>query len=141
MPRQLQPCGTTAAYRRHIRAREEPCGPCKAANRDAKRNEANPPLSSAPAAAGMQSLSEAIGAVFGQPSERSAKADLEWARDQLVNAITVTAFSDPTRIPALVRELRETWKALGGDAGEEAAQDDEFTRALKAREAARATGS
>lgn len=29
----LQPCGTQAAYQRHIRARERPCGPCAEANR------------------------------------------------------------------------------------------------------------
>jgi hypothetical protein len=30
-PRQLKPHGTVAAYRRHQRADEEPCAPCKAA--------------------------------------------------------------------------------------------------------------
>lgn len=32
MPRKLQPCGTRAAYARHLYNKEEPCGPCKAAN-------------------------------------------------------------------------------------------------------------
>jgi WhiB family redox-sensing transcriptional regulator len=30
-PRQLQPCGTVAAYRRHIAHGERPCTPCRAA--------------------------------------------------------------------------------------------------------------
>ena len=30
-PRMLQPCGTRAAYRRHLRRGEEPCGACKEA--------------------------------------------------------------------------------------------------------------
>jgi hypothetical protein len=30
-PRQLQPHGTVAAYRRHQRAGEPPCGPCRVA--------------------------------------------------------------------------------------------------------------
>ena len=29
----LKPCGTTAAYQRHVRAGEEACEPCKEANR------------------------------------------------------------------------------------------------------------
>lgn len=29
MPRRLKPCGTTAAYFRHIRAGEETCQPCR----------------------------------------------------------------------------------------------------------------
>lgn len=32
MARELRPCGTHAAYARHLRNNEEPCGPCKAAN-------------------------------------------------------------------------------------------------------------
>ena len=30
--RQLQPCGTTAAYARHLQHAEEPCQPCKNAH-------------------------------------------------------------------------------------------------------------
>lgn len=32
MPRKLRPCGTTAAYSRHLYRKEEPCEACKAAN-------------------------------------------------------------------------------------------------------------
>lgn len=32
MPRQLRPCGTPAAYSRHLYRNEEPCDACKAAN-------------------------------------------------------------------------------------------------------------
>ena len=32
MPRKLQPCGTRAAYARHLYRKEEPCEACKAAN-------------------------------------------------------------------------------------------------------------
>ena len=37
MPRELQPCGTLAAYRRHVRAEEIPCTPCLEAKREANR--------------------------------------------------------------------------------------------------------
>ncbi|WNN93651.1 hypothetical protein SEA_CALLINALLBARBZ_1 [Arthrobacter phage CallinAllBarbz] len=36
----LRPCGTYAAYRRHLRRDEEPCEPCKQAARD-QTNERN----------------------------------------------------------------------------------------------------
>ncbi|UJQ87140.1 hypothetical protein SEA_BAILEYBLU_1 [Arthrobacter phage BaileyBlu] len=36
----LRPCGTYAAYRRHLRRGEEPCEPCKQAARD-QTNERN----------------------------------------------------------------------------------------------------
>ena len=36
MARDLQPCGTTAAYQRHRRRREDPCDDCKRAWREAK---------------------------------------------------------------------------------------------------------
>lgn len=40
--RVLKPCGTWAAYKRHLRKKEEPCGPCRQAARNQKndRNEA-----------------------------------------------------------------------------------------------------
>lgn len=36
-PRQLQPCGTVAAYKRHVRHGEEPCAACRAAWADYQR--------------------------------------------------------------------------------------------------------
>lgn len=36
MARELKPCGTFAAYRRHLRAQEDPCDPCRQAARDQK---------------------------------------------------------------------------------------------------------
>lgn len=36
----LRPCGTTAAYNRHVQAGEEPCEPCKQANRLRKQGAA-----------------------------------------------------------------------------------------------------
>ena len=39
-PAALRPCGTLAAYRRHLRRGETPCAACAAANRDDIRNRA-----------------------------------------------------------------------------------------------------
>ena len=38
-PRVLQPCGTRAAYSRHIAAKEPVCAPCNAANNENNRNQ------------------------------------------------------------------------------------------------------
>lgn len=35
----LRPCGTTAAYRRHLRSGEAPCAECRAANSAARREQ------------------------------------------------------------------------------------------------------
>ena len=44
MPRELKPCGTEAAYRRHLRHDETPCTACRKAHRDRvgtdRRNQA-----------------------------------------------------------------------------------------------------
>lgn len=40
--RELKPCGTPAAYARHLKLREEPCDACRAANTDAKRRGSTP---------------------------------------------------------------------------------------------------
>jgi hypothetical protein len=37
MTAQLRPCGTPAAYKRHLRHREPPCDDCTAANRLSSR--------------------------------------------------------------------------------------------------------
>lgn len=41
MARKLQPCGTFAAYRRHLRAKETPCDACRQAARDQKNDRKN----------------------------------------------------------------------------------------------------
>ena len=145
MGRAPSPCGTPAAYRRHLRHKEDPCTACKKAKRDEvreQRDEARkiealtvpiqPPLVVAPPPA----------APLPGP-DSSEKGDLEMARDSLVEAIDVVRLEDPTRLPGLVRELRETWKALrdlkAKGADEEAV--DEFAKARAAREARKAANA
>lgn len=143
MPRPPSPCGTPAAYRRHLRRDEDPCTACKKAKRDearTQRDEARklealqhptqPPLVSAPAPP----------PPLPGP-ESNALADLEMVRDALVEAIDVVRLDDPTRLPGLVRELRETWRAI--DTLKEqgvgsASVEDEFAKARAAREARKA---
>lgn len=67
------------------------------------------------------------------PAKASAMADLEMARDALVDAIDEVRREDPTRLGPLVRELRETWKALAAVTDESEAVEDEFARARRLR--------
>lgn len=53
MARKLHPCGTWAAYKRHLRTGEDPCGPCRQASRDQK-NRRNEDRRRAREAAGVQ---------------------------------------------------------------------------------------
>ena len=39
MSRELKPCGTRAAYMRHLRRGEDPCGACRDANRAGDREQ------------------------------------------------------------------------------------------------------
>lgn len=142
MGRPSSPCGTPAAYRRHLRHKEDPCTACKKAKRDEARQQRDearklealqhptqPPLVAAPAPA----------APLPGP-QADEKSDLEMVRDSLVEAIDVVRLDDPTRLPGLVRELRETWRALRDlkTKGPETSAEDEFARARAAREARRA---
>lgn len=143
----VAPCGTSAAYRRHLRHGENPCPACRRANRDAKRAQADqrrrrekvsgpapdgPVLAAAPVPVPTPAPASAP---TGPPS---VAADLLAARDALVYAINLVVAHDPARLPGLVRELRETWKALRDlDAAvPPSPAEDEFAAARRRRAAA-----
>ena len=73
----------------------------------------------------------------------SVTADLLAARDALVYAINLVVAHDPARLPGLVRELRETWKALRDltAKGADESPEDEFAKARAAREARKAANA
>ena len=145
----VAPCGTLAAYRRHLRHGENPCPACRRANRDVKRAQADQrrcrekvsgpaPDGPAPAAAPVPvpvPIPVPASAPTGPPS---VAADLLAARDALVDAIGLVAVHDPARLPGLVRELRETWKVLRDlDAAPPLSPaEDEFAAARRRRAAA-----
>ena len=137
------PCGTTAAYRRHLRHKESPCAACRKAKRGEARQQRDEARKTEVAT--IPTRSPLVAATPSAPTTRpesSEKGDLEMARDSLVEAIDQVRAEDPTRLPGLVRELRETWKALrdlkAKGADEEAV--DEFAKARAAREARKAAG-
>ena len=139
------PCGTPAAYRRHLRHKESPCAACRKAKRgeaqqqrDEVRKSAVPTIPTCP---------PIVAAVPSAPTSpgpvSSEKGDLEMARDSLVEAIDLVRTEDPTRLPGLVRELRETWKALRDltAKGADESPEDEFAKARAAREARKASSA
>ena len=170
----VAPCGTLAAYRRHLRHGEEPCPACRRANREAKRAQSDArrrakvtrpapnggnrksdydtmnlipsPLdiatreSTGDAPLAAASVLEHLGAPTTPPS---ASADLRAACDALVSAIAQVRAEDPARLPGLVRELRETWKALRDltAKGADESPEDEFAKARAAREARKAANA
>lgn len=135
------PCGTLAAYKRHLRNSEAPCTPCVKANRDAKRDQRDSASKLRSVTVGGDVLREGariLAAMDREPTppaaNRSAKSDLEMSRDALVAAIDEVSHDDPTRLGPLVRELRETWKALAAVTAESGeAAEDEFARARRLR--------
>ena len=139
------PCGTPAAYRRHLRRKESPCAACRKAKRgEAQQQRDEARKSAVPTTPTCPPLVAAAPSAPASPGPVSSeKGDLEMARDSLVEAIDQVRAEDPTRLPGLVRELRETWKALrdlkAKGADEEAV--DEFAKARAAREARKAANA
>lgn len=133
------PCGTLAAYKRHLRNDEKPCTPCVQANRDVKRVQRDGARKLRSVTVGGDVLREgarlaaAMNRAPEAPAKMSARSDLEMARDALVDAIDEVKREDPTRLGPLVRELRETWKALSAVTDESEAVEDEFARARRLR--------
>lgn len=135
------PCGTPAAYRRHLRHKESPCDAC----RKAKRGEARQQRDEARKAEVATIPTRPPLVAAAPPATRlgsSEKSDLEMARDSLVEAIDLVRAVDPTRLPGLVRELRETWKTMRDltAKGADESPEDEFAKARAAREARKAAG-
>ena len=144
MARPQAPCGTLAAYKRHLRNGEKPDVACVQANRDVKRGQRDAARKLATTRVGGDDLREGAavqGAEVVEPpaSEPSAKTDLKMIRDALVDAIEAVKATDPSRLAPLVRELRETWKAMQDPAEPDGrADEDEFARARAARAARKA---
>lgn len=153
---QVAPCGTLAAYRRHLRHGEPTCEPCREANRRHRReheqrkranratartsSETTPDVRGAQGAADrptprLASIEpDAVDTVhpIRPPDSPSAFADLTMARDALVSGIVHYAEHDPSKLGPLVRELREVRKHLDG-LNTQPAAEDEFTAARRRR--------
>lgn len=131
MPRSVQPCGTPAAYRRHLRNGEKPCLDCHRAHAkrktelaDARRERARLAL---------------VSAAPDVPELPDGDIDpLQDARDNLRMVNTAMASAVPREIAALSRRRQELVALiveLGGK--KEVSLADQLAAAREAREARR----
>ena len=113
MPKPPAPCGTKAAYERHLRKKEPVDDACRRANTVSKRQQRDDSRRPAP-----DKEPEPV----NEPEQVTREADLEAARTVLWRSIQYAVAEDPTRVSGLVKELREVWKeleAIRGDVKEE----------------------
>ena len=96
MARPKSPCGTDAAYRRHLREGEQPCVRCRDAHR-----AANAAHRAAPAVVG------AVDVEVPELVDSERVGDLRAQRKALQLAIDWALGNDPKAVPAASRELRE----------------------------------
>lgn len=125
MPRELQPCGTPAAYRRHLRHGEDPCAACEQASRDQAnqrnglrpRDEETPDISAVP------------------PAEPDAIPDpLDDALENLRIVNAALAKAVPREVPALSKRRQELVAFINEQNGKgEASIEDQLARAREAR--------
>lgn len=109
MPRSSSPHGTEAAYKRHLRHKEEPCDACRAAHRELqkeKRRKENPLI--------------AVRDDFLPVAGESRLDSLKRQRDLLDAALSTAVEEDVKSAAAISRELRAIW-----------AEIDELTRGSK----------
>lgn len=99
MARELKPCGTTAAYRRHLRKGQRPCKACLAAARDEKRAQRAASL-------------EAEVLLPEDVPTRERLAELRWQAELLRQSIVWAATHSPARLPSLSKERRETLEEI-----------------------------
>ncbi|OIH84239.1 hypothetical protein BLJ79_12285 [Arthrobacter sp. UCD-GKA] len=111
----LQPCGTRAAYRRHLRYHETPCEPCKQANRDA----ANARNGTPPLAARVVNPADIVPVTEIPDPMEDARKNLAIVNKALESAL-------PREVPALSKRRQELVGFLTGEA-----KRDESTLAKK----------
>ena len=118
LPKPPAPCGTKAAYERHLRRKEPVDDACRRANTVSKRQQRDEARRPAP-----DKEPEPVNV----PETSSREADLDAARTVLWRSIQYAVAEDPTRVSGLVKELREVWKELEAIRGEEKEEVDAFS--------------
>ena len=133
------PCGTVAAYRRHLRHGEKPCRECSEANnregRERRAKRAAAALTDTTPRAPMREVEVALGSGDAE--------DIELIRQELRRAIVVAPVDKKAPIArALLEVIIRTQPADSPDAGTTTDEggEDEFTRARRER-AERASGA
>lgn len=97
MARELRPCGTFAAYQRHLRDEEPPCAPCAEAARTQKNTRVN--------AARVESASRVALALAAEPAP-DVLDELDEARENL-RAVKAAMTTAPANAVAALSKRRE----------------------------------
>lgn len=121
MSRKPSPCGTKAAYERHLRKGEPVDDACRRANTVSQRQKRDAARRPEVALDGVE-VPEPVGRL----------ADLERQREVLWRAMQWAIQDDPARVAVLSKELREIWGELAELSDAEGAVDDPFDQFLNA---------
>lgn len=98
MGKPKSPCGTEAAYRRHLRHREEPCAACREAHASLRRVSRRSAASSSPVV----------------PPPIDGRDDMTLLVDTLRDAFVKVAAEDPSKLAPIAREFRSVIEAVNG---------------------------
>jgi hypothetical protein len=130
------PCGTDAAYRRHLRDGVEPDAACKEAHADLRRVSRRSPAASPARPVPPDSTKDKP----KPPSEPPAD-DMTLIIDTLRTAFVAIATADPTKLAPIAREFRSVVEAVNGPGqpAKELSLAEQLAEARSAR-AARAQG-
>ncbi|MBO3663723.1 hypothetical protein [Microbacterium stercoris] len=134
MGRPKAPCGTDAAYRRHLRNGEPVDDACRQAHTEAQRERRRSPAATPTASAEIEVPAEASG-------DADDGDDMKLIVDTLRTAFKTVAKKDPTKLAPIAREFRTAVveASRAGDAPKELSLADQLAAARAAR-AARAQG-
>lgn len=122
MTRALKPCGTYAAYRRHLRAKESPCEECRQAARDQKNSRK--------AAERQEAAVRAVEATPPVEVEVDRRAIL---LEVLASLRGQLREAPPQSAGSIAKQIRDTLDALGEDAGEETVKVNPLDEIAKRR--------
>ena len=120
--RRKSPCGTEAAYRRHLREKTTVCAECRQAHRVERRKASKPKITP-------EMEKEIVEAVeqLAAENERSREGDLLKARDALVESLERAKIGELRAVAGISKELRELWKDLA-DISDVEEEDDPLAR-------------
>jgi hypothetical protein len=128
MPRPLAPHGTVAAYKRHLKLRDEPCDACRDAKRAARRDEYESAKSQ------QHKSGDSAGSSAGTSEDIADLADIARTLSVSMRAVAEDA---PEKVAPLARELRATLLAM--NAGSEKPKELSLAEQLAEARAARAS--
>lgn len=140
--KKLKPCGTEAAYRRHLQNGETPCDKCKKAHTTKFKRDSRQARVKELGIAPVTVKADEVVPASGSTAEGSSEWQLEKARHSLARIELALQEALPREVPGLVRERRAVVgeiAKLTGNTGEKKGALDEFTARRAARIAAAAS--